>query len=86
MDLLKALRPLSDHITLACTGTDSDLADDLEPLGIQKRTIVVNDSSFDEFISQLNPELVIFDRYVAEEQFGWRVAEICPDAMRVLNT
>jgi hypothetical protein len=26
---------------------------------------------------------VLFDRFMIEEQFGWRVAENCPDALRV---
>jgi hypothetical protein len=25
---------------------------------------------------------VLFDRFMIEEQFGWRVAENCPDALR----
>jgi hypothetical protein len=29
---------------------------------------------------------VLFDRFMIEEQFGWRVAENCPDALRVLDT
>jgi glycosyltransferase involved in cell wall biosynthesis len=34
----------------------------------------------------LNPEIVIFDRYITEEQFGWRVSENCPNALRILDT
>jgi len=29
---------------------------------------------------------VLFDRFITEEQFGWRVAEQCPNALRVLDT
>jgi len=29
---------------------------------------------------------VLFDRFMIEEQFGWRVAEQCPNALRVLDT
>jgi glycosyltransferase involved in cell wall biosynthesis len=28
----------------------------------------------------------LFDRFMIEEQFGWRVAENCPNALRVLDT
>ena len=45
----------------------------------------MNSSSFDEFICQLNPTIVVFDRFMIEEQFGWRVAENCPDAIRMLD-
>ena len=30
--------------------------------------------------------MVLFDRFMSEEKFGWRVAESCPLAMRVLDT
>ncbi|HIP32520.1 MAG TPA: glycosyltransferase, partial [Crocinitomicaceae bacterium] len=42
--------------------------------------------SFDDFVSKLQPDLVFFDRFTTEEQFGWRVARISPKAIKVLNT
>ena len=39
-------------------------------------------SSFKE----LNPEIVLFDRFLTEEQFGWRVAKNSPNALRILDT
>lgn len=30
--------------------------------------------------------MVLFDRFMMEEQFGWRVAKYCPDAIRLLDT
>jgi glycosyltransferase involved in cell wall biosynthesis len=46
----------------------------------------LNSSSFDEFIKELNPEIVLFDRFMVEEQFGWRVSECCPAALKILDT
>jgi glycosyltransferase involved in cell wall biosynthesis len=34
----------------------------------------------------LQPNVVLFDRFMMEEQFGWRVAEHCPEAIRILDT
>ena len=34
----------------------------------------------------MNPEVVLFDRFMTEEKFGWRVAEVCPKALRILDT
>ena len=31
-------------------------------------------------------KIVIFDRFMTEEQFGWRVMDQCPSALRILNT
>lgn len=45
-----------------------------------------NDSRFDDFIKGFKPEVVFFDRFMIEEQFGWRVREQCPVAARVVDT
>ena len=37
-------------------------------------------------VKELNPEIVLFDRFMVEEQFGWRVTECCPDALKILDT
>jgi glycosyltransferase involved in cell wall biosynthesis len=65
---------------------DSDYMIDLESLGVVKKSIALNCSSFDVFVKELNPIIVLFDRFMMEEQFGWRVAENCPDALRLLDT
>ena len=74
------------EITFASAAQESEFSFDLVSRGIQKETIVLNSSSFDVFIKKLNPDMVLFDRYISEEQFGWRVVESCPDAIRVLDT
>lgn len=53
---------------------------------IEEAIIQVNDSGFDQWISALNPDVVLFDRFIMEEQFGWRVAEFCKSAIRILDT
>jgi glycosyltransferase involved in cell wall biosynthesis len=64
----------------------SENAENLEHLGITQKQIQVNDSSFDEFLKEEQPTHVLFDRFMMEEQFGWRIAEQCPEAMRILDT
>jgi glycosyltransferase involved in cell wall biosynthesis len=55
-------------------------------LAVAKKSISLNCSSFDVFVKELNPSIVLFDRFMMEEQYGWRVAENCPDALRLLDT
>jgi O-antigen biosynthesis protein len=59
---------------------------DLAELGIREVSIELNHSSFDAFISELAPDIVLFDQFMMEEQFGWRVEKHCPGALRVLET
>lgn len=73
-------------ITFASTAGETELSVDLESMGVQKVVIKLNHASFDSFVSTLNPDTVLFDRFLTEEQFGWRVAKFAPQALRILNT
>lgn len=74
------------EVSYASTASKSDYAFDLETLGVATHQIEMNDKSFDVFISAVAPDIVLFDRFMTEEQFGWRVAEFCPDAIKILDT
>lgn len=86
MQLIEQFQNLNWKITFACAASDSEFSIDFKKYNIDKVTIELNSSSFDEFIKRLQPSIVLFDRFMIEEQFGWRVAENCPDALRVLDT
>lgn len=58
----------------------------LEALGVHSCSIELNSDSFDTYVKELAPTMVLFDRFMMEEQFGWRVSQNCPDALRVLDT
>lgn len=73
-------------ITFASAAQESEFSFDLTSKGIRKENIALNSSGFDEFVKKLHPDIVLFDRYISEEQFGWRVVENCPHAIRVLDT
>jgi len=74
------------QITFLSTASISENSFDLSSKNIQFQNILLNDDSFDELIKNLNPEIVIFDRFTTEEQFGWRVSEQVPNAVKILDT
>lgn len=87
--MLQLIEQFSIHnyeITFASPAQKSDKAIDLSALNVNEVSIELNATSFDVFIKQLQPNIVLFDRFMMEEQFGWRVAENCPTAMRILDT
>ncbi len=87
--ILQVLHPLIRQgweVTYASTATESAHAEDLSSLGISALNAKVNDSGFDDLLRSFQPDVVIFDRFFIEEQFGWRVEEHCPNALRILNT
>lgn len=86
LQLLEAFITFDYGITFASTAAKTEYSLDLERLDITEESIVLNHSSFDDFLQKLKPDTVVFDRFMVEEQFGWRVAEFAPNALRVLNT
>lgn len=83
-DVLDMMRPLSNEIHFACAASKSSFSE--LPEDIISHDIELNESSFDDWVIKLNPDLVIFDRFTSEEQFGWRIAKQCPNAFKILDT
>lgn len=86
MQLIEAFQSFGYDITFATACAKTDNAFNLKSIGVTTETIQLNHSSFDRFITDLQPNIVLFDRFMTEEQFGWRVAEHCPNAIRILDT
>lgn len=74
------------EVHFASAAAKSEFSHDLTAMCVAEHKIALNDSSFDDFVSELQPEIVVFDRFMVEEQYGWRVAQACPNALRVLDT
>ncbi|AUC21835.1 glycosyltransferase [Polaribacter sejongensis] len=86
MQLIEQFLKHNFKITFASPAQKSEKATSLSSLGIDEVSIELNNASFDGFIKELQPTIVMFDRFMMEEQFGWRVAENCPNAIRILDT
>lgn len=86
LQLIEVFKTNAYQITFACSASKTINSFNLNSLNIQTTNIQLNDSSFDSFIAELNPDLVLFDRFLTEEQFGWRVTENCSKAIRILDT
>lgn len=72
------------HIASVATIGDYSVAFNNEQIGTSE--IAVNDDNFNTLLESLKPEIVIYDRYVCEEQFGWRVSEVCSEALTIIDT
>ncbi|MFD1095890.1 glycosyltransferase [Salegentibacter chungangensis] len=86
MFLLNSFKNRDYKICFATTASRTAYMADLESLGITTKSIRLNDSSFDRFLSDFKPDVVLFDRFMMEEQFGWRVDDFAPKAIKVLDT
>jgi glycosyltransferase involved in cell wall biosynthesis len=86
LQLIQLFRHHDWQVVFASPAALSEHRYDLNALNVEERQIQLNHDSFDAFVGELNPQAVLFDRFMMEEQFGWRVAKACPDALRILNT
>lgn len=74
------------EIVFASVAKENKFTQEIAHLGIKTQTIQSNDSSFDRWIAELKADYVIFDRFVIEEQFGWRIEDHSPQTVRILDT
>ncbi|MCB0536724.1 MAG: glycosyltransferase [Bacteroidetes bacterium] len=86
MQLIAFFQQNNYAITFSSTAQPTKYSIDLKEIGISVQQIELNNASFDEFIKTLQPNIVLFDRFISEEHFGWRVAEKVPNAIRILDT
>jgi glycosyltransferase involved in cell wall biosynthesis len=86
LSLIKMFQLEQYRVHFWCGAKVNENPEELSPLGIETAFIELNSDSFDKSIAQLMPDIVMFDRFMTEEQFGWRVAKNCPQALRLLDT
>ena len=86
MQLIELFQRQNYAITFASTAQNLEFSEDVSSIGVTPKTIKLNSATFDVFVKKLNPEIVLFDRFMVEEQFGWRVSENCPNALKILDT
>lgn len=74
------------EVHFASAASKSAYSYNLQSLGVIEHTILLNDFSFDILLKDLCPVAVVFDRFMIEEQYSWRVVEQVPNAIRILDT
>ena len=73
-------------VIFASAAAKGEFSANLKSMGIQEVPIKLNDDSFNDFVRDLQPDMIMYDRYMIEEQYGWRVKQECPDALTILDT
>lgn len=86
MQLIDTFREQSWDVEFASPAQTTEHMVDLTQHGVTSANIQLNCDSFNKYITELTPDIVVFDRFMMEEQFGWRVEEYMPSALRILNT
>ena len=84
LQFIKLLKKAGYSIAFASAAQKSPYSDSLN--GVNQLQIKLNCDSFNNQIKELNPNLVVYDRFMTEEQYGWRITENCPNALTILDT
>lgn len=86
LQLLQCFKNWGMQIYFGSTAKKAEHSDDLSPYDVIEVELWLNDKRTDEVLANLQPDVVMYDRFMIEEQFGWRVTEQCPDALTILDT
>jgi len=86
MSIMRCFKQQNWQVEFATPSQQTDHMVDLAAEGISSKEIKLNCDSFDHYIAEYQPDIVMFDRFMMEEQFGWRVEQACPSALKILDT
>lgn len=86
LHLIKLFTDLEYTIHFATAAQQPENYNDLDGVAITTTYVEINNDNFNDYIQELNPDVVLFDRFMVEEQFSWRVKKYCPQAFRILDT
>jgi glycosyltransferase involved in cell wall biosynthesis len=73
-------------IQFASTSPKNNFSFDLSEINVKEININANDNSIDDYLIENVPDIVVFDRFYIEEQFSWKISELCPKALKILDT
>lgn len=86
LQLIELFQEKGYVVTFVSSAQNIEFSEDISIYGVTTKNIELNSSTFDDFVKVLNPKIVLFDRFMVEEQFGWRVSKSCPNALKILDT
>lgn len=86
LQLIKLFLNQKYEVHFATSAENLEFSFDLKTINVHLHQLQLNDSSCDSVFSEINANIVVFDRFMIEEQFGWRIREILPNALTILDT
>ncbi|MFK5985375.1 MAG: glycosyltransferase family 4 protein [Pseudomonadota bacterium] len=86
MALIDACLEQHWNVDFSCAAEPTPWSVHLQKIGVGCHAITINSESFDQWIKELQADFIVFDRFMTEEQFSWRVEKNCPQAIRIIDT
>lgn len=86
LQLLEVFQGWEMQIYFGSTAQKTPYSDDLTSYAVKEVEVFLNDERTDQLLADLQPDWVMYDRFMIEEQFGWRISAQCPNALTLLDT
>ncbi len=86
MSLINACLEQNWKVSFATSAQQTQWSEKFQHKRVNCYSIDLNSNRFDSWVSQLQPDFCVFDRFMTEEQFSWRLEKNCPDCIRILDT
>ena len=86
LHLIQLFKDMCYQVHFATAAQQPPNYSDLDTIDIITDFIELNNDNFNDYLLKVSPDIVLFDRFMVEEQFSWRVKQICPNALRILDT
>lgn len=86
LQLMEFFLNRGDEVVFSSAAAKSETSFELNKWNVKEVPLQLNHFSFNEFLEEFNPDIVVYDRFVSEEQFSWRVTQECPNAVQILDT
>lgn len=86
LQLIAFFQEMQYLVHFGTTASESGFTPPLKKMGVKLLSIALNDATFDRQIKKMAPDIVVYDRFMTEEQFGWRVRDNVPNAVTILDT
>ncbi|CAH0493385.1 unnamed protein product [Peronospora farinosa] len=85
-DIIRVLQERGFHVLCVAPSRLNDHTARLEEEdGVSCIQADANTDAFQKLLLETMPQLVIFDRFIAEEMYGWQAKKYSPEALRVLD-
>jgi len=84
-NVVRALQRAGWRVHFASASDRNAASAAMEDAGVAVHAFPINDSTVDDELRRIDPDAVLFDRFVVEEQWGWRIESVLPKAARFLD-
>ncbi len=84
--LVKACLENDWRVTFFAYSKENSFSDELRSLGVKIIQIPLEETALQALLLAEQPNITIFDRFMTEEQFGWRIRELFPKCLRIIDT